>query len=229
MRLLLIRHGQTPNNVAGALDTGFPGAGLTSLGNAQAAAIPSALGAERIGGVYASVLTRTQLTATPLARATAREIAVIDGVEEISAGDFEMRSDDEAIAGYVGALGRWAQDDLGHAVPGAESGHDFFARYDGAIESVADRHADETAVVVSHGAAIRIWAARRAQNVQTGEAVRRWLHNTGMCVMEGDPERGWQLVQWHGDPLGGLDLEDPGAHDVTGDSADEAAASSPSA
>lgn len=224
MRLLLIRHGQTPNNVAGALDTGFPGAGLTSLGSVQAAAIPSVLSGERIAGVYASVLTRTQLTATPLARATAHDITVIDGVEEISAGDFEMRSDDEAIAGYVGALGRWAQSDLGYTMPGAESGHDFLARYDRAIESVVDQHADETAVVVSHGAAIRIWAAHRANNVQTEEGVRRWLHNTGMCVMEGDPEHGWQLVQWHGDPLGGLGLEDPDAHDVTGDSAEESTA-----
>ena len=29
---LLIRHGQTPSNVAGALDTGRPGPGLTALG-----------------------------------------------------------------------------------------------------------------------------------------------------------------------------------------------------
>ena len=45
MRLLLIRHGQTPNNILGALDTGRPGAGLTELGREQARAIPAALAA----------------------------------------------------------------------------------------------------------------------------------------------------------------------------------------
>src|SRR5699024_5083913 len=32
MRLLLIRHGQTPSNVEGILDAGYPGPGLTALG-----------------------------------------------------------------------------------------------------------------------------------------------------------------------------------------------------
>lgn len=224
MRLLLIRHGQTPNNVDGALDTGFPGAGLTALGTAQAAAIPGVLSAERINGVYASILTRTQLTGTPLARATGHDIQVVDGIEEITAGDYEMRTDEEAVAGYVGALGHWAQGELGYRMPGGESGDDFFARYDAAIERIASAQGEQTAAVVSHGAAIRIWAAGRASNVDPIQAVQRWLHNTGMCALEGDPERGWNLVQWHGDPLGGLDLEDAAAHDVTGDSAGEATA-----
>ena len=46
MRLLLIRHGQTPSNVLGALDTLVPGPGLTPLGLEQAAAIPDALAGE---------------------------------------------------------------------------------------------------------------------------------------------------------------------------------------
>jgi probable phosphoglycerate mutase len=67
VRLLLIRHGQTPHNVTGALDTAFPGAGLTALGEAQARALPTALSGETISAIYASPLVRTQLTATPLA------------------------------------------------------------------------------------------------------------------------------------------------------------------
>ena len=35
-RLHLVRHGQTPSNVAGALDTALPGAPLTELGREQA-------------------------------------------------------------------------------------------------------------------------------------------------------------------------------------------------
>ncbi|KDA06238.1 histidine phosphatase [Microbacterium sp. CH12i] len=224
MRLLLIRHGQTPNNVAGALDTAYPGAGLTPLGNVQAAAIPRVLADESIGGIYASVLTRTQLTAAPLARATDVGIQIIDGVHEIPAGDFEMRNDHEAVGAYVGALRRWSEGDMAFALSGGESGHDFFARYDAAIDRVASENADGTAVVVSHGAAIRVWAAGRAINVEPQQAVQRGLHNTGLFALEGDPERGWTLVNWHEEPLGGLDLEDPAAHDVTGETAAESTA-----
>jgi len=67
VRLLFIRHGQTPCNVSGKLDTSYPGAGLTSLGRAQAAAVPAALADERITSIYATPLLRTQLTAAPLA------------------------------------------------------------------------------------------------------------------------------------------------------------------
>jgi probable phosphoglycerate mutase len=63
MRLLLIRHAQTPANVLGQLDTGRPGPGLTRLGQRQASEIPVALGDGPIAAIFASPLVRTQLTA----------------------------------------------------------------------------------------------------------------------------------------------------------------------
>lgn len=69
MRLLLVRHGQTPSNVRFLLDTAVPGPGLTELGERQAAALPEALAGEDIDALYASTLTRAQLTAAPLAGA----------------------------------------------------------------------------------------------------------------------------------------------------------------
>lgn len=215
MRLLLIRHGQTPSNVAGALDTARPGAGLTALGHAQAAAVPQVLASEHIEAVYASVLTRTQLTGQPLATARGLDVRVREGLEEISAGDFEMHTAGEAVQEYIEGGWRWANGDLGHAISGGESGHDFFRRYDAAIGEIAGAHA--AAVVVSHGAAIRVWASSRAVNVASETAVQRGLQNTGMCVLEGDPDSGWVLQRWHEEPLGGIDLEDRLAQDVTGE------------
>lgn len=69
MKLRLIRHGQTPNNVARVLDTAEPGALLTQLGHDQAEALPQKLVTVSIDSLYVSTLTRTQLTAQPLARA----------------------------------------------------------------------------------------------------------------------------------------------------------------
>lgn len=218
MRLLLIRHGQTPSNVAGALDTARPGAPLTALGRAQAAAIPTVLAAESLDAVYASPLIRTQLTGRPLADVRGLDIVVREGLEEISAGDFEMHTDAGAVQAYVEAGWRWVNGDLDHVIAGGESGHDFFDRYDAAIAEIARSH--DSAVVVSHGAAIRVWAATRSANIPSAEAARRRLQNTGMCVLEGDPERGWLLEDWREEPLGGTDLEDRLAHDVTGEPED---------
>ena len=208
MRLLLIRHGQTPSNVAGALDTGRPGPGLTPLGHTQAAAIPAALADEPISSIHVSPLIRTHLTATPLAEARSLALVEQEGLEEISAGRWEMQTSREAVSAYVGAARRWLEGDLDHVLDGGESGRDFYARYDAAIARVAEAAAGGTAVAVSHGAAIRVWAAGRVSDVDREETVHWRLDNTGMCALDGDPGSGWRLIRWEQDPLGGAALED---------------------
>jgi broad specificity phosphatase PhoE len=224
VRLLLIRHGQTPANVRGALDTAFPGLGLTALGEAQAAAVPDALADEHLTAVYASPLVRTQLTAAPLAAARGLTAEVRPGLEEVSAGALEMREDPEAIQGYVDALAAWMSGDLDHTMPGGPDGHAFWRRYDDAIGALAARHAGETVAVFSHGAAIRVWSAIATQ-MSVERAAELSIANTGMATLEGDPASGWRLERWHGDPLGGHDLLDVSAQDVTGENAEDATGS----
>lgn len=220
MRLILIRHGQTPSNVAGELDTAAPGAGLTPLGKAQAAAVPGALADETIAAIYASPRLRTKLTAQPLADDLGLPLVVRHGLEEISAGVLEMRADEEAVLTYIDTLADWLRGDLGRSIPGGYDGHRFLARFGTAIESIAADHADETVAVFSHGAAIRAWSFITA-GVDPEEAVDRRIRNTGAAYLEGDPAKGWELVQWHPDPLGGVELSDALAHDVTGESTEE--------
>jgi len=224
MRLILIRHGQTPYNASGALDTARPGAGLTPLGHAQAQALPAALDGERISAIHASVLVRTQLTAAPLAAAHALPVQVQEGIEEIVAGDLELHTEKASITTYLETVGAWIHGDLDRVMPGAEDGHTFLSRYDGAIASIAGSPADdeETVVAFSHGAAIRAWVAIRVGAV--GPADKLWLANTGMVTIEGDLTAGWNLVQWREEPAGGVTLPDAAAHDVTGAPAEEAAA-----
>jgi probable phosphoglycerate mutase len=225
MRLLLIRHGQTPSNVVGAVDTARPGPGLTDLGHAQARAVPAALDGRPIAAIYASPLLRTQLTAAPLASARGLGVRVQEGLEEISAGALEMRSDEESVQAYVDCLAHWVHGELDVPMPGGPDGRAFFERYDAAIGAIAaHRSADDTVVAVSHGAAMRVWVAARSLNAGPDLAVENRIMNTGMAVLDGDPGTGWTLVEWHGDPLGGAELEDLTAHDVTGDSAGEAVA-----
>lgn len=221
MRLILLRHGQTPSNVAGALDTAFPGAGLTELGHRQAGAVPDALAHEDISAVYASPLVRTQLTAGPLARERSLEVVVRDGLEEISAGALEMRSDEESVHAYLDGLSAWMHRDLDHRVPDGPSGHTFVERYDAAIRSIAAASGPgDTVAAVSHGAAVRVYAALAAR-IDPEEATSMWIMNTGMAVLEGSPDEGWDLAGWSSTPVGGAQLADTDAHDVTGEEVDE--------
>jgi probable phosphoglycerate mutase len=221
MRLLLIRHGQTPSNVAGLLDTAAPGPGLTELGHRQAAEIPDALRHEPIDGVWVSALQRTHLTAAPLARARGLDAVELDGVHEIAAGELEMRRDHEAVRIYLETVFSWGVGDLDPRMPGGENGHEFFDRFDRSIASVEASGA-RTAVVVSHGAAIRVWVAGRAVNVPPSFAGEHDIQNTGIIELDGTAKGGWNLLAWQGTPIGGSDLIDDEAHDPTGETLDEA-------
>ncbi|MEA5454137.1 histidine phosphatase family protein [Sinomonas sp. JGH33] len=216
MRILLIRHGQTPCNITGELDTAFPGAGLTELGHSQAAALPRAFTEHRIAAIYASKLVRTQLTGAPLAAAHGHTIAVVDGLEEISAGDLEMRSDPPSRDAYVGCLLAWIDGDLARRMPGGSNGREFLARFDAALAEIARAHApEETAVAFSHGAAIRVYTAIRG-GLDAAAGAQLQIMNTGGALLEGGPSEGWRLAAWYTEPIGGAGLEGFSARDVTG-------------
>lgn len=198
MRLLLVRHGQTPTNVDYLLDTAVPGPGLTELGEAQAAALPEALTGEDIEALYVSTLLRTQLTAAPLAAARGLDVIVRDGLREITAGELEMLpGDTEQSKLYMRTAFSWAAGDVELRMPGGESGAEFLARYDAVIEEAAKSGAG-TVAMVSHGAAIRTWTAARADNVDIAFAAAHRLDNTGVVVLEGAPSDGFKALTWAG-------------------------------
>ncbi|HWH27097.1 MAG TPA: histidine phosphatase family protein [Pseudolysinimonas sp.] len=218
MRLLLIRHGQTPANVRGELETARPGPPLTKLGEEQAAAIPTALAHETIDAIYVSPLSRTHLTAAPLARALNLEPMVIEGIEEIEAGELEGRADKEAVWAYLETVFGWLSGDLDRAMPGGPDGARFFERFDGALRSIAERHPeDATVAVVSHGGAIRVWTGARGKNLGEDFTSRTILDNTGVVVLIGSPDDGWIVETWGGEPVGGEALHDDRAKDPTGE------------
>jgi len=195
MRLILIRHGQTPSNVGGLLDTDEPGAGLTGLGLGQAAALPETLGDELIEVLYASTLLRTQQTAAPLAAARGLEVRVRGGLREVRAGSLEMSGEVAAVRLYSDTTFAWSAGNVDLRMPGGESGAEVYARYDAVIDEIALSGVG-TAAVVSHGAVIRSWAAARAHNITTGFAAQTWLTNTGVVLLEGSPRDGWNALAW---------------------------------
>lgn len=196
MRLLLVRHAETPSNVEHLLDTAVPGPGLTALGAQQAAALPDALAGEDIGALYASTLIRTQLTAAPLAAARGLPVIVRDGIREVAAGELEMLpGDSEQGALYMKTVFAWAAGDTGLRMPGGESGEEVLARYDAVIAEAAGSGAG-TVALVSHGAVIRMWTSARAAGIDIPFAAAHPLRNTGVVALEGSPDTGWTALTW---------------------------------
>ena len=215
MRLLLIRHGQTPANVAGVLDTAPPGPGLTALGREQAAAIPGVLADRDIQSIAVSNLRRTVETAAPLEAALGVTPLRLSGLREIEAGHLEGASDRESVARYLAVAAAWIRGDRDERMPGGSDGSAFFTRFDAAVAQLAAGGAS-CAVAVSHGAAIRVWAGATARNVPDDFATRP-LENTGIVELDGSPKTGWDLVVWAGEPAGGSALVDQSAPDPTGE------------
>lgn len=197
MRLILIRHGQTPANVKGILESTVPGPGLTDLGLEQAAELPAALAHEPIDALYVSTMIRTHLTAAPLA--AARGLVPIEhhGVREIEAGDVEGNTDEASVHQYVSTLLSWCGGDLDVRMPGAENGHEVLARFDEVVRE-AESLGHESVAVVCHGAVIRAWTACRAEDVDLEFVRHHYVVNTGVVVLNGSMDDSWEVESWLG-------------------------------
>lgn len=205
LRLVLVRHGETPSNVVNALDSRPPGPSLTETGRRQAAAVAEALAALPVVAVYASVAIRAQETAAPIAAAHGQPVHVVEGIHEAFVGDLECRNDPEALTAFSAVFHRWTKaGDLDVPMPGGESAQHVLDRFLPVVVGIRARHLDGVVVLVSHGAAIRISSFALAPNVSAEFADQHRLNNTGRVVLEadGDSPTGWRCLEWAGAPVG---------------------------
>jgi broad specificity phosphatase PhoE len=198
MRLVLIRHGQTPANVDGILESTVPGPGLTTLGSQQAEQLVEGLRDQPLDAIYVSTMVRTHLTAAPLA--SARDVVPVEraGLREIAAGDVEGRSDEASVHQYVSTLFAWCGGDLDVRMPGAQDGHEVIARFDEVVTEVEQAGHDAVALV-SHGAVIRAWCAVRTENIDLAFVTDHYVTNTGVVIVDGSSDDGWTVTSWLGE------------------------------
>lgn len=190
MRLILIRHGETQSNVERLLDTAHPGAPLNEMGHAQAEALVEGLAHEEIDVLYASTLIRAQQTAAPLAKARGLEPIIVDGIHEIAAGVEEMSSD---WSRYVEMLMTWHPENLDVGLEEGETAREFVTRFDNAVAAM-EQAGDERVAVVSHGAALRVWALW--QDPDIGFENAKELRNTQWIVLNGAISTGFRIERW---------------------------------
>lgn len=202
LRLILIRHGQTPANVAQVLDTVPPGPGLTDLGHEQAGRLAARLAAEEIVSVHASRALRAQQTAAPLARRHGLEVEVADGTHEVYVGELEGLGGVDALQTFDDVYEQWHAGRLDLPMPGGETGREAVSRFVAGARAAIDGVRDGAVAMVSHGAMLRLAAGVLATDVDGALANAKHLPNTGVIVLESDPETptGWRHTTWDGLP-----------------------------
>lgn len=206
MRVVFVRHAQSTANVARSLDCAVPGPGLSPRGREQAAALADALSADPFGNgngsqvraVFTSPMTRALETAAPLADRLGVDARVLSGLRETYLGDLNDRTDTEAHEAFERVYRSWMiDDDLAVRRPGGESGAEVLDRFTAAVDAVVEAHPGGTAVVVGHGAALRLGLSRLAAGVSHDYAHAHRLPNTGHVVVEWT-EDGPVCVSWLG-------------------------------
>ncbi|MEO9329260.1 histidine phosphatase family protein [Gordonia aurantiaca] len=215
-RLHLVRHGETTANVMRRLDTALPGAALTDFGARQGVRFGLENRPEHDAVLLSSHALRARQTAELIASVWDIDTEPVDGVHEVQAGLLEDRSDREAHDTFHDVMERWHAGDLDVRIPGGESLAMVYDRYLPTVEDLARHHLTGTnpreVYLVSHGAAIRLIAARLA-GIDSRFAAATHLGNTGSIELE-YVDGVWVCHRWGAEtaPFGRVDeplVDDP--------------------
>ncbi len=149
MRLVVVRHGATANNLA-AQFTGQLDVPLSPLGEQQALLLATALGHERFDALISSDLRRARATLAPLAELLEQPVRLNPALREIGVGIWEGRTGAEIEESEPGALDRWESSET-YAPEGGETVAVFQARIVDALESTRREFPQGSVLWMTHG------------------------------------------------------------------------------
>ncbi len=153
LQLLLVRHGESEGNAAGAF-TGHSPSPLTSRGRAQAERVADALASPPPDAVYASDLRRALDTAAPLAARLGLPVIAREALRERDMGAWVGRTFKDIETNDPDDWRRLVDRDPDHRPPRGESHRECGARVGGALAEILAAHPEGRVVVVSHGVAM---------------------------------------------------------------------------
>ena len=178
MTLLIIRHGETPLNVARVLQPADTP--LSANGQAQAEALAQQLRGAGLAAILSSDLPRALATAQAIGRACGLPVATTPLLHERNFGDLRgQRYDDLAYDPLTAE----------QAPPGGESRAEFQARCSAAWAEICRRQAaaDGPLAVVTHGLVIRAWLHHGPLLLPVGMPAPERLGNTSLTVADAAP------------------------------------------
>jgi broad specificity phosphatase PhoE len=149
-KIILVRHGHVegihPPHFRGRED--LP---LTELGHAQAFAVAQRIAAKwQPEGVYTSPLSRCVVTGAAIADACGIQAQILDQLNDLDYGKWQMRSYDEMRAAEPELYASWFVTPHLVRFPGGESLQELAARAADAFRFALERHRGQTVVLVAH-------------------------------------------------------------------------------
>ncbi len=161
MRIVLVRHGETPWNVEGRYQGRTYDIGLSERGKAQARALGERLQEMAWARVVSSPLRRARETAEILVAGASAELWLDADLEEISHGLWEGRLATEVQAQWSEVLHRWRTRPDQVRLPGGETLEEVQVRAWRSLERHAEGMGEDDALlVVTHDGVCRVLLAR---------------------------------------------------------------------
>jgi broad specificity phosphatase PhoE len=151
-QLILVRHGQTLDNVSG-IAQGWNDSALSDVGQTQVRQLAERLAALKPTALYSSPLGRALATAEAVSSATGLPITQFPELREMNYGGWEGRSFLDVRREDESTYQQWIADEE-QPCPNGESHADVRRR----LEQAFARINSDRPVVVTHGTAIRIAA-----------------------------------------------------------------------
>ncbi len=147
--IYLVRHGQTAWNKE-EIFRGRADVPLDETGLMQADLVGEYFKGMKIHGIYSSPLSRALQTAQKIAQFHNLEIQRLDGINDMSFGDWEGRPHKEIREKDSKAYRQWVEEPHLVRLPGGEGLDDVRARAMAAMEDVIRKNPGKTLVFVSH-------------------------------------------------------------------------------
>lgn len=155
LRLLLARHGSTPNNME-ARYTGQSDVELSASGAYEAKLLGARLSIETLDAIVSSDLRRTRATAQAIAQYHELPVWEDADLREFALGAWEEVSYAEVKARDPVQLENWRSDPENNAPPGGETGAEVRARIIRALERWQEVYPKGTVLWVTHGGTIGV-------------------------------------------------------------------------
>jgi probable phosphoglycerate mutase len=153
--LLFVRHGQTDFSLHARL-CGSIDPPLNATGLAMAEALGQRYGSAKLSAIYASPSLRARQTAEPTARAAGLPLRILDGLREISYGDWEGLFEADLARDQPDRFRAWQEHPARVAPPGGETAVQIAERGMAALAIVRGEFPEGRVMVVSHKATLRI-------------------------------------------------------------------------
>ncbi len=192
-QIIIVRHGQTEWNIKG-IRQGHLDSRLTPRGVTQAKALATRLAREKFSALYSSDLGRALETAQEIASVTGHQIITDARLRERHLGVFQGLNADEISEKYPEERRLLRTIGPAYVIPGGESMYQQVERNIAFLNELAEKHPEETLVVVTHGGVVSGFF-RHTLSIPL-EAPRRFeFVNAGLNVFARE-DGNWMLLTW---------------------------------